>query len=398
MMTTDFITGLAWMNVTWWGVVLFVVLWILVQLFPAVAFYVVVYLLFSLPLRRKERARVFLDLLQLILKQGRVVEPTLISLSNTRDPMMGVRFHELAVHLQNGLPLDRALEEAPRLLPPRVRAMLQAGLKIGAPERVIPACQQVLGDAATQTRSALNYLVVIAFVITPLTAMAPLFLMIVVLPRLIETFEGLVPGMAPPPILVFLVAAQPWILMFTLTTVVGLWCAALCYLGGPRLTVWVQKAGPRIFDRLQLWVPWQRKRLHRDFSSVLAILLDSGLTEAEALELAGESTANLVFMRRVRAAVSRLRDGHALADVLSDLEGSGEFRWRLTNAAYGNRGFRASLEGWHEALAAKATQQEQAVSQAMTTGLVLLNGILVGLLFLGVFGGLIGVIEGTVPW
>ena len=49
----------------------------------------------------------------------------------------------------------------------------------------------------------------------------------------------------------------------------------------------------------------------------------------------------------------------------------------------------AALRGWHDALEAKAFQQEQTASQAITTCFVLLNGLMLGLMALGIFGLLI---------
>src|SRR5450830_1650226 len=65
----------------------------------------VVYFLFSLPLRRLERARLFLDLMGAALKSGRNLEQTIVAISQTRESSVGVRFHLLAAHLEQGLRL-----------------------------------------------------------------------------------------------------------------------------------------------------------------------------------------------------------------------------------------------------------------------------------------------------
>ena len=65
--------------------------------------------------------------------------------------------------------------------------------------------------------------------------------------------------------------------------------------------------------------------------------------------------------------MERLREGVALTEAVQAIDDTGEFRWRLTNAAYGRGGFMAALSGWHEALDAKAYQLEQAASQVITT-------------------------------
>jgi type II secretory pathway component PulF len=372
--------------------------WVFLLLLPAAIFFLAVYLLFSLPLRRKERARLFLDLLEVTLRQGRPLEPTLVSLSNTRDPAMGVRFHLLGAHLENGLSLARALDAVPRLLPPRVAALIQAGQEIGNLRRVLPACVQTISDATSQTRSAINYLVVLAFVITPISAFVPWFLLQLVVPRFREVLAGMLPDEPLPPLLNFIVMAQPWITAGLVLLIAALWLGALLYVGGPRLSAWLQAGGPRLIDRLELIIPWQCKRLQRDFSSLLAVLLDSGLAEAHALVLAAQSTTNDVFTRRARKAAAHLESGSKLTEAVSLLDESGEFHWRFTNAVHGRCGFVSALTGWHEALDAKANQQEQAASQLFTTALVLLNGFLIGLVMLTIFGALVAIIDGGLLW
>ena len=93
-----------------------------------------------------------------------------------------------------------------------------------------------------------------------------------------------------------------------------------------------------------------------------------------------------------------LERGTALTEAVHRLDPSGEFRWRLENAAAGPGRFLAALDGWHEALAAKAYQLEQTAAQLITTGLVLINGLFVGSLAVGVFMLLIGILEHAALW
>src|SRR5881394_1083205 len=101
-----------------------------------------VYWLISLPLRRRERARLFLDLLEMGMNDGHTPERATIEVSRSRDSVLGARFHLLAEHLQSGLRLDEALKRVPRLLPPQVAAMLTIGVELGDVRRVLPACRQ----------------------------------------------------------------------------------------------------------------------------------------------------------------------------------------------------------------------------------------------------------------
>ena len=85
------------------------------------------------------------------------------------------------------------------------------------------------------------------------------------------------------------------------------------------------------------------------------------------MRLAAQSSANVIFLRRAEHVVRDLREGVKLTEAVRWLDGAGEFRWRLRNAAPAGRGFVAALAGWHEVLEAKAFQQEQAENVAGET-------------------------------
>jgi type II secretory pathway component PulF len=164
------------------------------------------------------------------------------------------------------------------------------------------------------------------------------------------------------------------------------------------LSEWVSRAVPGLPDRAVWLLPWRRKRLQRDFSTMLALLLEAEVPEAEAVTLAAEATANAVFRRRAAAAVAQLRSGAKLPDAIRAVDDSGEFRWRLANALQRPGGFIRALTGWHEALDAKAFQLEQAAAQVTTTALVLINGLIVGSFVIAVFLVLIQLINLATLW
>ena len=101
-------------------------------------------LLLTLPMRRAERARLFLDLFESSTQSGAPVEESLISIAHSRDLSMGVRFHLVAAWLEEGLGLGEALAKVPRFLPPQITAML-AGQKFGDIKKVLPGAANVEG-------------------------------------------------------------------------------------------------------------------------------------------------------------------------------------------------------------------------------------------------------------
>jgi type II secretory pathway component PulF len=200
------------------------------------------------------------------------------------------------------------------------------------------------------------------------------------------------PGIAPAPLHTWLFVLLQLPVLFTLCFL------AICYIGGPALNSRVQGIFGSVPDRIQYTFPWRRKRMQRDFSAMLAVLLDAGVPESEALELAADCTANNVFRQRVARARTGLAQGLKLAQAVEIIDDSGEFRWRLTQAIGRQGGFVTAIAGWKDALDAKAFQQEQATAQVATTALVVLNGVFVATIALSIFGMLISIINAGLLW
>lgn len=347
--------------------------------------------LVSLPMRRAERARAILELMETALRLGEPVEQALISISQSREQSLGVRFHLFVAWLERGLRLPEALAKVPRLLPPQIVAMLQAGERIGDLRKILPACRQLLADAVSETRSALNYLVVITFVISPATMLVFWMIAVMVLPKLNEVANGL--GTDPAGGLHWLIQHRILFLDTQILFQIGMWSAALLYIIGPRARAWLPG-----FDQLSWHLPWRRRRMQRDFSIMLATLLDARMPEPEAITLAADCTANRRFQARAVLAVNHLRQGRSLPEAVQALDDHGEFRWRLTNATHSRGGFLTALAGWHDALNAKAFQQQQAAAHAISTALLLFNGVFVAAIVITVFAFLISIINAGCLW
>lgn len=377
-------------------VILGAILWLLLWLAPLCGLLFAGYACFSLPLKRKERARFFLDLLDTALKEGRGVENVFISISETRDCSMGVRFHLFAAYLETGLRFSEALDKVPRLLPPQIARMLKVGAQMGDIRKVLPACRQLLKDAESQTQGAINYLVLLAFAITPMGIVIFGALETFVMPTFLAVAKEM--GGQNPRGIIFLVEHKSLLISLQILLLMSVWLVAFCYIGGPRLTAWTKSGAAGMIDRLFYSLPWRRKRMERDFSAMLAVLLDSGVPEAEALRLAAGCTANGVFQKKTTLAVAALERGITLPEAVQNLDHSGEFGWRLSHAMRTRGGFMQAILGWNEALDAKAFQQEQATAQTASTGLLLANALLVGFLVISVFGVLISIIEGGLLW
>jgi type II secretory pathway component PulF len=371
-------------------------IWLVVWLAPVALITWTASFLLSLPMRRQERARFFLDLLEQGLKDGRTPEQAIVVISQSRDECLGPRFHLLAAYLETGLRLSQAIDKVPRLLPLQINAMLKSGEEIGDVLKVLPACRQLLKDGLSQTRSAMNYVILVALALTPAVPAVFHVLATFVFPRFLMILREM--DVTPPAFTTFIVRRANLLAWIMSAGAAMIYAVGIAYIGGPRLTGWLQSGLPPICDWLADKLPWRRKRMQRDFAALLGILLDAGVPEERAVTLAAEATANAYFKLRASRALANLRAGQKLPEALHCLDETGEFHWRLNNASRSPNGFRAALNGWLEALDAKAFQQQQTAAQVITTAIVLVNGTLVGSLVVGTFQALIAVVNTGVMW
>jgi type II secretory pathway component PulF len=380
-----------------WSAFAFVV-YVLLGVLPTCGLSYLIYWLLTLPMRRNERARIFLDLLELGLREGRTPEAAVVAAAGTRDRSLGVRFHLLAAHVEGGLRLTQALEKVPRLLPAQVCAILKTGERIGDIRKVLPACRLLLRDSVSSVRGALNYVILLVFAISPAMVVVPIFLRVYVMPRLTEVFAGMLEGTRLPAFTRLVFGASTFTMTVQLAVVAAIWLAALAYLGGPRLHSWIHRVLPGPLDWLLLRLPWRRKRLQRDFTAMLAVLLDAEAPEADAVSLAAQATANTAIIRRAQRVRALLQAGVKLPEALRALDNSNELQWRLANALRRGAGFMRALTGWHDALDARAFQLEQSAAQIFTAVLVLINGLIVASVMIAVFLVLIQLINQGCLW
>jgi type II secretory pathway component PulF len=265
-------------------------------------------------------------------------------------------------------------------------------------KKVLPACRLLLQDSVSQVRGALNYVVLMVFLVMPFTIFVPLVLRVKVLPSFQQIFAGMTEGGTLPAFTRFVFATSGIFTLVQVAIFLLLCLALVAYVGGPRLRVWPQEQMAGVADRLLCWFPWRLKRLQRDFSAMLAVLLDAAVPEAEVVTLAAECTGNDVFRRRAIKTGRMLAGGTKLPEAIRAMDDSGELRWRLANALQRRGGFLRALAGWHEALDARAFQLEQTAAQVTTTFLVLLNGFIVACIVIAIFLALVQLLNAAVLW
>ncbi len=355
----------------------------------------IIFQLLSLPFHRQERARLFVDLLEGELKIGNAPEPAILRLSKCQDPSLSVRFFILAAYLEKGLKLDEALDRVPRFLPAGVRGIIQAGYRLGNLRQLLPACRYQLQSAAEQVAKARNYLGLTIMILFPAWIVAVWMIGVYVLPR----FHAIAEEMTGGKNLGWAMTHFNQIAMLAALPVAFVALAVLVYSIGPRLRLWFQRWLPAAFvDRMSAFQPWVRSRARRDFSLALARMLDAGVPESDAVRFAGTASGNDQFAEVAGEIATDLAAGATLPDALGRIDPAEEFKWRWNIAAQSGLPFEVALEGWHETLNARAVQNETGFANLSTTILILMNGLIVGLIVVGVFQFMIGIIEEALLW
>ena len=362
-------------------------------LLPGGTFSVLIHVLLSLPMRRRDRALFFLDLVETVLQRGQPVEQAILTAAENHDRAIGVPFFLVAAHIEGGDRLGGALEKVPRFLPPQITAILRTGEKLGNLKKVLPACREVLRIAPDTVRSTTHYMVAILLLFAPVACCLITLLSVFVVPKFREVAAGTNVRVWPFTQFVFVLNDFHVLVGFEILLFFALLSVAVIYIGGPGFVRWFQFRSVPVVDWITWRIPWKQKKLQRTFSAMLAVLLDGGVPEAEAVRLAGDCTANEICRRRARRVIVALEKGVKLDEAVRGFDDSGEFHWRFTNATHAHGGFLKALRGWHKALDAKAFQQEETATHAITSGLVIMNGVVVALIATAMFGILIAMLK-----
>jgi type II secretory pathway component PulF len=220
---------------------------------------------------------------------------------------------------------------------------------------------------------------------------------VVVVPRFKEVFAGMIDGQLPA-FTQLMLGSSHTMLWLQLFVIFATWFLLFAYVGGPRVRGWFRIVLGGLPDWIHFHLPWRRKRMQRDFSAMLAVLLDAHVPEAEAVTLAGDCTVNRIVRRRAERIRVQITQGVKLPEALRAIDDQGELQWRLANALRRGSGFLSALNGWHEALDSKAFQQEQTAAQITTTGLVLFNGFIIACVVIGLFIPLIALVNAATLW
>ena len=172
----------------------------------------------------------------------------------------------------------------------------------------------MLRVAPDTVRTTMHYMMAILLLFAPVACFVICLLSVLVIPKFKEVAAGY--GGTIWPLTRFVFNNTFWLVAFEVVVFLALLSVAAIYIGGPGLVRWFQFRSLPVVDWITWRVPWKQKKLQRTFSAMLAVLLDGGVPEAEAVRLAGDSTANEICRRRARRIMAALEQGIKLDDAV----------------------------------------------------------------------------------
>jgi type II secretory pathway component PulF len=333
-------------------------------------------------MRHRERALCLIRAIEAATRRGRNLGHAFEELGAWGDVEFGWRLQVAADRMRQGTSLAAALGEVRFLLPDRVVRILAAGEASGDVRRALPICRQAIHDVQSRGRTLQSFIVALLsgglFIIPAVFGVIAGY----VLPQFEQMMRDLAidHALSAP---VFWIWHPLFPLVGVLVTLAVVWCVFfgldwLRYLGIP--------------------LPWLRTRQRRDFAGVLAMMLDAGAPEDQAILAAAQSVGRRRVERWGERAADAVRAGTPLPQAVQTVDPAGELRWRMENAARGDRRFVDALRGWQRALDARADRYEDAAVHVVSTAFVLLSGAMVGLVCIGIFGLLLSVVREAAPW
>lgn len=215
--------------------------------------------------------------------------------------------------IRAGSDFSQSLSRFPKIFSEIYVSMVRAGEASGQLDEILGRLADYLEASARlrrEIKAAMTYPVVSMVLVLAITG----FLMIVIVPKFKEIFDGL--GVELPGITQTVMNASLWMkgnIVLTFGAFVGSWMA---------FSFWKRtRSGRRLWDRALLSMPvfgplFRKVALSR-FSRTFATMIKSGVPILGSLEIVAETSGNMVIHAAVTKAMDSVRQGDTLANPLS---------------------------------------------------------------------------------
>ena len=215
--------------------------------------------------------------------------------------------------ISEGAPLSRAMAEFPQVFDPSITNLIQAGEATGSLNETVQRLIAHLTEQRELRRELLTALAYPLFMVVVAGGVI-LFFLFFLLPRLQSLLTSL--GGKMPTSTKLLIGLSEFAIHY------GVFVLIAAVLGGISFWRWrVSAAGRATTDawllKLPLIGPFVVSQTVLAFSQTLSVLLENGITAAEALRMTEKQIANLVHRAAFNVATARVLEGEALSVALT---------------------------------------------------------------------------------
>lgn len=263
-------------------------------------------------LTRKERLPFLQTLSDLITSGLSAGEAVRLLSVRIQEPALRTLCGGLWERLSEGAPLSRAMAEFPQVFDPSTINLIQAGEATGSLKEVLGRLINHLTeqrDLRQRIVAALAYPVLMVFVAGGVI----LFFLFFLLPRLQALLNAL--GGKLPASTQLLVGLSNFVLHYGVFVAGALVFCSLAFWRWRKTAIGRQTSDSWLL-RLPLIGPFIVSRTILVFSQTLSVLLENGITAAEALRMTERQIANVVHRRAFNEATARVLEGEALSTAL----------------------------------------------------------------------------------
>ncbi len=136
-------------------------------------------------------------------------------------------------------------------------------------------------------------------------------------------------------------------------------------------------------------IPYRRQLAEKDFAMNLCALLDAGIPESEAVDLACQSVSRPHWNQKRREAQSLMAGGSALPEVLDSVLEDPSLKWRFRNLLHSvsprNPGLHGRLLPWAEMVSRKAAAAASMALDILLMGFIFLYGFIIAAMAFAIF-------------
>lgn len=283
---------------------------------------------FNIPLMGKPKSKdmaIFCRQFSSILRAGVPVTTALSMMEEqTGNKQLKSAVRDMQGEVEKGHALAAAMGKHRKLFPPILVSMVRAGEESGNLESVFIQMEAYF-DKAQKTKSSVSKTMIYPVILLIVMIIVMIVMMTMIVPMFMETFESV--GAELPPLTQKVVAFSSWMgrwwwLLLLLAAVF----AAGCALYGRT------NSGRHVFGMIALKTPVLGKLIVRSSCAtmcrMLSLLLASGLTLLESLDLAASNMSNIYYEEAVQTARTLVSEGWSLNVSLRD---TGRFPPLVTN-------------------------------------------------------------------